>query len=63
MTSFLQTFLLCLQHVVSDKKGATAVEYGLFVFLIAVTIASTVTNIGTDLSSVLTTVGTTLGGK
>jgi pilus assembly protein Flp/PilA len=34
-----------------DEKGATAVEYGLMVGLIAVVIIAAVTTLGTDLSA------------
>jgi pilus assembly protein Flp/PilA len=34
-----------------DEKGATAVEYGLMVGLIAVVIITAVTTLGTDLSA------------
>lgn len=43
-----------------DDKGATAVEYGLMVSLIAVAIIIAVTAIGTNLSSMFTTVSTKL---
>ena len=39
-----------------DEKGATAVEYGLMVALIAVAIVGTVTILGTTLSGLFTTV-------
>ncbi|MBM3673585.1 MAG: Flp family type IVb pilin [Actinobacteria bacterium] len=44
----LQTFWLKLQ---SDERGATAVEYGLLVSLIAVVIAATVLVLGTQLKT------------
>ena len=39
-----------------DDEGATAVEYGLMVSLIAVAIIATVTLLGTTLSGLFTTV-------
>lgn len=39
-----------------DERGATAVEYGLMVALIAAVIIIAVTAIGTNLSSLFTTV-------
>ena len=44
-----------------DKRGATAIEYGLLAGLIAVVIILAVTTVGTELKSVFTTVGTELG--
>jgi len=44
-----------------DKRGATAIEYGLLAGLIAVVIILAVTTVGTELNSVFTTVGTELG--
>ena len=39
-----------------DEKGATAVEYGLMVALIAVAIIGTVTALGTGLNGLFTTI-------
>ena len=44
----------------NDEDGATAVEYGIMVALIAVVIIGAVTLIGTNLSSLFTTVGEAL---
>lgn len=41
-----------------DERGATAVEYGLMVALIAVVIILAVTALGTNLSSIFDTVAT-----
>ena len=41
-----------------DERGATAVEYGLMVALIAVVIIAAVTTLGTNLNSKFTEVGT-----
>ena len=43
-----------------DDKGATAVEYGLMVALIAIVIIGAVTILGTKLSGLFTDVGTSL---
>lgn len=42
---------------VRDESGATAIEYGLIVALIAVVIISAVTTLGKNLNSSLTTAG------
>ena len=44
------------------EEGATAVEYGLMVALIAVAIITTVTAVGTGLNSLFTTVATAVNG-
>jgi pilus assembly protein Flp/PilA len=41
-----------------DESGATAIEYGLIVALIAVVIITAVTTIGTNLSTAFNTVAT-----
>ena len=41
-----------------DERGATAVEYGLMVALIAVVIIAAVTTLGTNLNTKFTSVGT-----
>ncbi len=41
----------------TDRKGATAVEYGLIAALIAVVIISAVTSIGNSLNDTFNTVG------
>ncbi|MCF6734421.1 Flp family type IVb pilin [Blastococcus sp. KM273129] len=45
-----------------EEKGATAVEYGLMVGLIAVVIIGAVTLLGTELNELFTTVKDKLGG-
>jgi pilus assembly protein Flp/PilA len=49
-----QTKLVALR----DERGATAVEYGLMVALIAVVVIVAVTLLGTNLSSLFNTVAT-----
>jgi pilus assembly protein Flp/PilA len=44
-----------------EEKGATAVEYGLMVGLIAVVIIAAVTTLGTELKDLFTGIGTKLG--
>jgi len=50
MRSFLNRFL-------KDQAGATAIEYGLIVALIAVVIISAVTTLGTNLNKSLSKAG------
>jgi len=58
-------FLVLLQNffaqpVRRDDRGASAVEYGLLVFLIALVIIIAVTLLGTNLSSIFNAVATAL---
>jgi pilus assembly protein Flp/PilA len=46
--SYVQTFLTRTKHE-DDDRGATAVEYGLMVALIAIVIIAAVTLLGTNL--------------
>ncbi len=50
-----------LKKLWRDEEGASAVEYGLMVALIAVVIITAVTTLGTNLESRFTTVGTAIG--
>lgn len=59
--STLHQIRLALRQIIRDERGATAVEYGLIAFLIAVTITGSVTNVGTQLGSVFGSVATSLG--
>jgi pilus assembly protein Flp/PilA len=45
-------------RLVKDEAGATAVEYGLLVALIAGVIIAAVTTLGTDLNTTFTNVAT-----
>ncbi len=45
-----------------EEKGATAVEYGLMVGLIAVVIIAAVVLLGKNLDTLFDTIGTKLGG-
>ena len=49
-------------RLTGEEKGATAVEYGIMVALIAVAIISAVGLFGTQLSKVFTDMTTTIGG-
>jgi pilus assembly protein Flp/PilA len=49
-----------IKKFVSDDEGATAVEYGLMVSLIAVVIIGAVTTVGTDLLARFNQVATAL---
>ena len=58
---FLQSYLVAtLASVKSDERGATAVEYGLMVALIAVVIITAVALIGTELDRLFDIVGNKL---
>jgi pilus assembly protein Flp/PilA len=48
-------------NVLKDESGASAVEYGLLVSLIAVVIIAAVTTVGTTLRTKFTEVTTALG--
>jgi pilus assembly protein Flp/PilA len=49
-----------LMSFIRDEEGATAVEYGLMVALIAGAIILTVTALGTSLNGIFTTVSTAI---
>ena len=42
-----------MKNFIRDKRGATAIEYGMIAALIAVVILTTLTTVGTTLSSTL----------
>ena len=54
--------LALLQNVKGDRKGVTALEYGIMAGLIAGVIVVAVTLIGTDLNLVFGVLTTALGG-
>ena len=58
----LQLITFLQSRVVREERGATAVEYGLMIALIAVVIIVAVTALGTALSSKFTTVGNSVAG-
>jgi pilus assembly protein Flp/PilA len=49
-----------LERFISDKNGATAIEYGLIAALIAVVIITGLTAVGTNLNTMLNTVAGSL---
>jgi pilus assembly protein Flp/PilA len=51
-----------IKNFFKDESGATAVEYGLMVALIAAVIIGVVTTLGTNLQGTFTTVGNAVGG-
>jgi pilus assembly protein Flp/PilA len=46
-----------VRRFIADQSGATAIEYGLIVALIAVVIIGAVTTLGTNLNTSLSTAG------
>jgi len=50
-----------LKRFFMDEAGASAVEYGLLVALIAVVIITAVTTLGTNLSTKFNSVATSIG--
>ena len=53
MSKFVSRFM-------KDESGATAIEYGLLVALIAVVIVGAVTTLGTTLNTKFTSIGTSI---
>jgi pilus assembly protein Flp/PilA len=49
-----------VSRLMKDESGATAIEYGLIVALIAVVIISAVTTLGTNLNTSLSTAGSAI---
>jgi pilus assembly protein Flp/PilA len=49
-----------VSRFVKNESGATAIEYGLIVALIAVVIIGAVTTVGTNLSTKFNTVGASI---
>ena len=49
-----------LTRFIKDESGATAIEYGLIVALIAVVIIGAVTALGTNLNTTLSTAGASI---
>jgi pilus assembly protein Flp/PilA len=52
-----------LDRFADDLSGATAIEYGLIVALIAVVIITAVTAVGTNLSTQFSSIGTAVAGS
>jgi pilus assembly protein Flp/PilA len=63
MSDMVLAFWTRLQNVMqeTDERGATAVEYGLMVALIAVAIIVAVTLLGTNLSAKFTQIANKIG--
>jgi pilus assembly protein Flp/PilA len=55
----MKTIILRLLR--QDRRGASAVEYGLIAASVALVIMLTLTPIGTNLSTIFTRIGTQLG--
>jgi pilus assembly protein Flp/PilA len=58
----LQTLGFNLKNRLASEKGATAVEYGIMVGLIAVVIIVAVTALGTNLTNLFTSISSSVGG-
>jgi len=56
----IQTLGFTLKNRLASEKGATAVEYGIMVGLIAVVIIVAVTALGTNLTALFTTISSKL---
>lgn len=50
-----------IQNFINDESGASAVEYGLLVALIAVVLIGAVTALGGSLKNMFTNLATTIG--
>ena len=60
MTRALAALHVRALQIRNNDRGATAVEYGLLVGLIAVIIIGTVTTLGTQLNALFNTISTSL---
>jgi pilus assembly protein Flp/PilA len=58
----LTSLYLSARALVTDRKGVTALEYGLIASLIAVVIIASVTTLGTNIRDVFTTIGLSIKG-
>ena len=58
----MKTMLLGLKRFYRDEEGATAVEYGMMVALIAAVIVATVGVLGGQINTAFCTIVTNLGG-
>lgn len=54
------TLLVLLQNVKNDRRGVTAMEYGLIASLVAVVLIAALTTLGTKLSGVFSSVSAQL---
>ena len=60
MRQFILRARVALQGLATDRKGVTAVEYGVIAALIIVVCIAAITTVGTNLNTTFTTVGTSL---
>jgi pilus assembly protein Flp/PilA len=56
----MHTFLSNLRALAKDKRGVTALEYGLIAGLVAVVIVTSVTALGTKLTGTFTAISAAL---
>ncbi|HEY5713536.1 MAG TPA: Flp family type IVb pilin [Allosphingosinicella sp.] len=54
--------MMFIRKLIKDKKGATAIEYGLIAALIAVAAITAMQGLGTSLTSTFTNVSTSMNG-
>ncbi len=54
------TLLTLLQNVKNDRRGVTAMEYGLIASLVAVVIITTLTTLGGNLNNIFASVSNAL---
>ena len=54
------TMILLIQNLRGDKRGVTALEYGLIASLVAVVIIAAVSLLGNNLSKTFNSIATTL---
>lgn len=52
----MQKFIVTAKRFINDESGATAVEYGMIVALIAAVIVTVVTTLGTQIKAAFTTI-------
>ncbi len=52
-----------VRHLIQDKKGATAIEYGLIAALIAVAAITALQGVGNQLNATMTEAQTKMQGK
>ncbi|WNV77218.1 Flp family type IVb pilin [Geodermatophilus sp. DSM 44513] len=62
LAALVALYSLIEERLEREEKGATAVEYGLMVGLIAIAIITAVVLMEDALSALFTRIGTTLGG-
>ncbi len=62
LAAIVTLYSLAEERLKREQKGATAVEYGLMVGLIAVVIIAAVALLGTKLDGLFDTIGAKLGG-